>query len=139
GSLLPAHAEKSTPRILSVPAPGADLRPRHAKVSTLRAAWRTITIVWALVLFALPMALDEMRERLGRRGWIAENRETLSERLLRHGGRLRDLLVRLGPTFIKIGQMLGTRADLIPVEFLRELQTLHDRVPPFPDEEAFAT
>ena len=47
-------------------------------------------------------------------------------------------LVSLGPTFIKIGQALGTRADLLPLAYVRELATLQDQVPAFSTAEAFA-
>ena len=51
---------------------------------------------------------------------------------------LRKSLIDLGPTFIKIGQALGTRADLLPLEYVKELATLQDQVPAFPTAEAFA-
>jgi predicted unusual protein kinase regulating ubiquinone biosynthesis (AarF/ABC1/UbiB family) len=51
---------------------------------------------------------------------------------------LREKLIELGPTFIKIGQSMGTRADLLPLPFVKELGTLVDSVPPFPNEIAFA-
>ena len=51
---------------------------------------------------------------------------------------LRENLIKLGPTFIKIGQALGTRADLLPLPYVKELQTLQDQVPAFPTAEAFA-
>jgi predicted unusual protein kinase regulating ubiquinone biosynthesis (AarF/ABC1/UbiB family) len=105
---------------------------------SVRVLARSVAIVWAFVRFGIPLALDALRLRLASRGWLRPPRESEEARLLRHGGRLRDTLVRLGPTFIKVGQMLATRADLVPVAFLRELQTLHDKVPPFPDDEAFA-
>lgn len=47
-------------------------------------------------------------------------------------------LVGLGPTFIKIGQALGTRADLLPLAYVKELATLQDQVPAFSTAEAFA-
>ena len=51
---------------------------------------------------------------------------------------LKEKLIELGPTFIKIGQSMGTRADLLPLPFVRELGTLVDQVPPFPNDVAFA-
>src|SRR5688572_20265971 len=48
---------------------------------------------------------------------------------------LKNRLIDLGPTFIKIGQSMGTRADLLPLPFVTELGTLVDQVPPFANEE----
>lgn len=47
-------------------------------------------------------------------------------------GHLRQVLEELGPTAIKLGQVLSTRADLLPKEIIAELAKLQDRVPPFP-------
>ena len=46
--------------------------------------------------------------------------------------RLRKTLERLGPTFIKFGQLLSVRPDLIPKEYSKELEKLQDKVPEFP-------
>ncbi len=51
---------------------------------------------------------------------------------------LRRILTTLGPTFIKVGQALSTRPDLIRPDFLEELIKLQDQLPPFPDDQAFA-
>ena len=50
--------------------------------------------------------------------------------------RLRLALEALGPIFIKFGQMLSTRRDLLPEDIANELQRLQDQVPPFCGEEA---
>ena len=46
----------------------------------------------------------------------------------------REKLVDLGPTFIKLGQLASTRRDLYTPEFIEELQTLQDQVPPIPED-----
>ncbi|HEX9122427.1 MAG TPA: AarF/UbiB family protein [Actinomycetota bacterium] len=48
---------------------------------------------------------------------------------------LRTALEELGPTFAKLGQVLSTRPDLLPPEFIEELATLQDNVPPLSEEE----
>ncbi|HMO56939.1 MAG TPA: AarF/ABC1/UbiB kinase family protein [Roseiflexaceae bacterium] len=53
--------------------------------------------------------------------------------------RLRRALVALGPTFVKLGQILSTRPDLLPPAFVVELGKLQDTVPPFPAAVAIAT
>jgi ubiquinone biosynthesis protein len=54
------------------------------------------------------------------------------------GMRLRLALESLGPVFVKFGQVLSTRRDLIPLDVADELALLQDRVPPFPSEQAAA-
>ena len=49
---------------------------------------------------------------------------------------VREALEELGPTFIKLGQILSTRPDLIPAEYAAELEKLQDEAPPFPSAEA---
>ncbi|MBI1907118.1 MAG: ubiquinone biosynthesis regulatory protein kinase UbiB [Rhodocyclales bacterium] len=53
--------------------------------------------------------------------------------------RLRRALESLGPIFVKFGQMLSTRRDLLAPDIANELALLQDRVPPFPVEQALAT
>lgn len=55
------------------------------------------------------------------------------------GQRLRMALEHLGPIFVKFGQVLSTRRDLLPADVADELAMLQDRVPPFPSDVAVAT
>ncbi len=57
---------------------------------------------------------------------------------LPRGERLRLALQEMGPVFVKFGQILSTRRDLLPPDIAEELTLLQDRVPPFPGEEAQA-
>ncbi len=54
------------------------------------------------------------------------------------GQRLREALERLGPIFVKFGQVLSTRRDLMPIDIADELARLQDRVPPFGSDVAVA-
>lgn len=62
----------------------------------------------------------------------------LADRRAREPQRLRLAFEELGPLFIKLGQLLATRRDLLPASVLDELAKLQDRVPPFPEHEAIA-
>jgi ubiquinone biosynthesis protein len=55
-----------------------------------------------------------------------------TQSLLTRGERVRRVLEELGPTFVKMGQMLSTRPDLLPEDIRSELAKLQDQVPPFP-------
>jgi ubiquinone biosynthesis protein len=55
-----------------------------------------------------------------------------------HPARLREAFEELGPLFIKLGQLLATRRDLLPANILDELVKLQDQVPPFPSRIAIA-
>ncbi|MEG2687097.1 MAG: AarF/UbiB family protein, partial [Christensenellaceae bacterium] len=70
---------------------------------------------------------------------ISEMLEVLKKNDIAHGltpKKLRTILEELGPTFVKLGQILSMRADLIPSEYCDELTSLRSHVTPFPFAEA---
>ncbi len=87
--------------------------------------WRFLVIVWSLGGFALRYKLDEWRN-------VAEDNK------YKRAKELREVLTHLGITFIKVGQALSTRPDLIRKDFLTELIKLQDKLPPFDNKTAFA-
>jgi ubiquinone biosynthesis protein len=76
--------------------------------------------------------LDRTRlwETLGRRE--VSERPSAAELRATSARRFRDTLAELGPTFIKLGQILSARPDILPPDFIAELSTLQDRAPPLP-------
>jgi len=59
-------------------------------------------------------------------------RKTIMKDKARLGAWTKNKVVKMGPTFIKLGQIISTRSDVYPVEFVRELESLQDDVPPVP-------
>lgn len=55
-----------------------------------------------------------------------------------HVGRLSAALTRLGPTYVKLGQFMATRPDIVGTGLARDLESLQDRMPPFPQAQAEA-
>lgn len=69
--------------------------------------------------------------------WFDKTTGTTEKHQRKRAIQLRKILTKLGPTYIKIGQALSTRPDLVPPLFLEELATLQDQLPSFPNEVAF--
>ncbi|HEY1394358.1 MAG TPA: ubiquinone biosynthesis regulatory protein kinase UbiB [Methylibium sp.] len=87
----------------------------------------------------LRFGLDQLALHSLRRPWLRALARLLAvgRRLdAPRGERLRQALERLGPIFVKFGQVLSTRRDLLPADIADELAKLQDRVPPFPGEVA---
>jgi len=98
---------------------------KHYRWRPWQSLWRAFTIIWLFGWFSFKLWLDSKRE---------EEPETRARR----ANELREILTRLGPTFIKVGQALSTRPDLIRPDFLEELIKLQDQLPSFDNEIAFA-
>ncbi len=96
---------------------------------------RAIYIGFTVLRFGLDeVALSQFRQRWVR---LLVRVGTIGRRLdAPRGVRLRTALERLGPIFVKFGQVLSTRRDLLPLDVADELAKLQDRVPPFPGEQA---
>ena len=89
----------------------------------------------------LRFGLDEVALSGFRQGWVRVlvRVATIGRRSrldAPRGARLRMALERLGPIFVKFGQVLSTRRDLLPLDVADELALLQDRVPPFPGKDA---
>jgi len=95
-------------------------------------------ILWIVLRYGL----DELVLNSFRKPWLRLIARIVSfGRNLKapRGQRLREALERLGPIFVKFGQVLSTRRDLLPADVAQELAKLQDRVPPFDSEVAVAT
>ena len=94
-------------------------------------------------LTVLRFGLDEVALSGFRQGWVRGlvRVATIGRRARidrPRGARLRMALEKLGPIFVKFGQVLSTRRDLLPLDVADELALLQDRVPPFPGAQAVA-
>jgi ubiquinone biosynthesis protein len=95
-----------------------------------------------IVFIVLRYGLDQLVMRSFDKPWL-----TLVARIASlgrnlsapRGQRLREALEALGPIFVKFGQVLSTRRDLLPTDIADELAKLQDRVPPFPAQIAVDT
>ena len=91
---------------------------------------------------ALKYGLDEFLLGHERFHWLRPTVRTLTfwrDLSAPRAERLRLALQELGPIFVKFGQMLSTRRDLLPTDIADELAGLQDRVPPFPSDQVIAT
>lgn len=84
---------------------------------------------WLKVLTALG------RFSLGR--WWSHKTQQTEQHQHQQAVQLREILTRLGPAYIKIGQALSTRPDLLPPAYLEELAKLQDQLPPFDNRIAY--
>ncbi len=90
----------------------------------LQVLMRGIRIVWSFLLFALRLWWDKK---------TGNSKKNQGKQAIQ----LREMLTQLGPAFIKIGQALSTRPDLVPPVYLEELTKLQDQLPAFANEIAY--
>ena len=97
----------------------------------LRATRRILQIVSVLLVGLWFRTVD-------RWAWTYRRGETREDRQQRRAQWLLERLIWLGPAFVKVGQALGTRPDLLPLAYIQVLAALQDRLPSFPNQVAFA-
>jgi ubiquinone biosynthesis protein len=107
----------------------------------IREAFQDLNRLRQIAVIAARHGFADLVERggvwglLGRKENVEVSKEARSESVAK---RFRSLLNELGPTYIKLGQVLSTRADIMPAAFIEELSLLQDRVTPFPVELVYA-
>jgi ubiquinone biosynthesis protein len=100
--------------------------------------YRGVFILWIVLRFGL----DELLLSGFKQPWLIRLTRVLTigrNLSAPRGQRLRQALEHLGPIFVKLGQVLSTRRDLLPNDIADELAKLQDQVPPFPSEVAVAS
>lgn len=123
---VPSDALANQPPVVAIEALRYDpvaITAQYRK-APLQVLGRILSIAVPSISFALGLWWDRVRGRD-----IINNR--------RRAIQLREILTKLGPAYIKVGQALSTRPDLVPPLFLEELSLLQDQLPPFPNEVAF--
>jgi predicted unusual protein kinase regulating ubiquinone biosynthesis (AarF/ABC1/UbiB family) len=110
--------------------PGQSLRydaeaiASHYRFRPWQVIWRAIAVIWLFGNFALRLYFDKLTKR-----------ELINQP--KRAREIRKIITTLGPAYIKVGQALSTRPDLIRKDFLDELTKLQDQLPPFPNHIAF--
>ncbi|XP_021274475.1 uncharacterized protein LOC110409453 [Herrania umbratica] len=105
---------------------------RWSRFKTYSTIQRTLEI-WGFVLtFIFKAWLNN--QKFSYQGGMTEEKKVLRRKALAKW--LKESILRLGPTFIKIGQQFSTRVDILAQEYVDQLSELQDQVPPFPSETA---
>jgi predicted unusual protein kinase regulating ubiquinone biosynthesis (AarF/ABC1/UbiB family) len=81
-----------------------------------------------VILKLLPIVINLRQDR---RKWVKHEGKNIDEwRFKKHAKKALKVFIELGPSYIKLGQWLSSRADLLPLPYLEELAKLQDKVPP---------
>ncbi|CAD6250591.1 unnamed protein product [Miscanthus lutarioriparius] len=105
---------------------------RWNRFKTYSTIQRTLEIWGFVFTFIFKAWLNN--QKFTYRGGMTEEKKIMRRKVLAKW--LKESLLRLGPTFIKIGQQFSTRVDILPQEYVDQLSELQDQVPPFPSETA---
>jgi len=102
---------------------------KKTSATTLKKSPSKIQVV-TVVLKLLPFIINFRKDR---REWVKKEGKNVNEKRYRkHADRALRTFIELGPSYIKLGQWLSTRADILPQPYLEVLATLQDEVPPAP-------
>ncbi|KAK7369402.1 hypothetical protein VNO80_11439 [Phaseolus coccineus] len=107
---------------------------RWSRFKTYSMIQRTLEIWGFVITFIFKSWLNN--RKFSYKGGMTEEKKTLRRKTLAKW--LKESILRLGPTFIKVGQQFSTRVDILPQEYVDQLSELQDQVPPFPSETAMA-
>lgn len=105
---------------------------RWGRFKTYSTIQRTLEIWGSVITFIFKAWLNN--QKFSYRGGMTEEKKALRRKALAKW--LKESILRLGPTFIKIGQQFSTRVDILAQEYVDQLSELQDQVPPFPSETA---
>ncbi|GGC47116.1 ABC1 kinase family protein [Haloferax sulfurifontis] len=99
----------------------------------LRAYWRFLVVLYQFFPLIVAYTRDKRKYLL-----FGGGRRVTTEMRVKRADVLLESLLTLGPTFIKLGQLLSTRPDILPPEYIEVLGTLQDDVPPAPWDDSKA-
>jgi predicted unusual protein kinase regulating ubiquinone biosynthesis (AarF/ABC1/UbiB family) len=102
---------------------------KKTSATTLKKSPSKIQVI-RVVLKLLPFIINFRKDR---REWVKKEGKNIDEKKYRkHAEKALRTFIELGPSYIKLGQWLSTRADILPQPYLEVLATLQDDVPPAP-------